>query len=317
MTAKIAEIMTASVTFWNAADSDQAEDLKARRDEEALEYLRAKFPEQSDEVFHTDYTGRISKHVIGAASVCKAKKIEQVCADCKGTCSLPDGGKPVIRIETSPRGFDYLAVGWAEVKCQYKAMRGSEDNLNRLFSRSGLTPNQRKCTFSAYIAETDELKTARSEAKKAVRNGTNLVLAGKWGTGKTHLAIAIALNTMGAGRQAIFRESNEMANELRESNVTGGYYDLMRQFSQVPCLVIDDLGKDRSTVAWCDYLYQIINYRYTHDLQTIITTNAMTIEELASWWRAEYIQPMISRLLERGTWVTIRNADDYRLRRCE
>ena len=83
----------------------------------------------------------------------------------------------------------------------------------------------------------------------------------------------------------------------------------------MPCLVIDDLGKDRGTDAWCDYLYQIIDYRYTHDLQTIITTNALTLEELAGWWRAEYIQPIISRLLERGSWVTIAHSGAYRLRR--
>ena len=124
---------------------------------------------------------------------------------------------------------------------------------------------------------------AQKKVLEVARNGSNLILAGKWGMGKTHLAITITLNVMKSGRQAIFRAANEMANELREANITGEYYELMRPFSEVPCLVIDDLGKDRGTDAWCDYLYQIIDYCYTHDLQTIITTNTMTLEELAGW----------------------------------
>ena len=314
MTTRIADAMVSSVVFFNSADTLQVEDLAARRDEEALEYLRAKFPEADEKIFYTDYTGRVRAHVVDAVSVCKAKKFEQICANCQGVCSLPDEGKPVISIGTA-RGFDYLSVGWTDAKCRYKAAKESDDNFDRLFSRSGLTLLQRECTFSTYHAENEELKAARQEALEAMRKGSNLVLAGAWGTGKTHLAIAIALNVMRSGRQAIFRASSKMADELREANFTGGYYELMREFSGVPCLVIDDLGKDRGTDAWCDYLYQIIDYRYTHGLQTIITTNAMTMEELDGWWRADYIQPMISRLLERGSWVTIRHADNYRLRR--
>ena len=287
-----------------------AQAVLARKDEEALEYLRSKFPNRDEKIFRTDYTGRVGEHVVDVISVCKARKYEQICANCRGVCALPEEGKPVISIGTD-WGFDYLSVGWAKVKCRYK----ESGDYDRLLSRSGLTSRQRECSFRNYCAENDELMLAQKKASEAARNGSNLILAGKWGTGKTHLAVAIALSVMKSGRQAIFRAANGMANELREANSTGEYYELMRQFQEVSCLVIDDLGKDRGTDAWCDYLYQIIDYRYTHDLQTIITTNALTLEELAGWWRAEYIQPMISRLLERGTWVTIAHSGDYRLRR--
>ena len=130
-----------------------------------------------------------------------------------------------------------------------------------------------------------------------------------------HLAVAIAMNVMNKGQQAIFRLVSTMIDELREANFNGDYYGLMRRFSEVSCLVLDDLGKERDTDAGREYLYLIIDYRYCHKLQTIVTTNALTIEELARWGRAEYIQPMISRLLERGSWVTIANSSDYRLTR--
>ncbi len=316
MATKIADVMVSATVFLNTANASQVEDLKARRDTEALEYLRQKFSGKDDKVFRTDYTGREGDHVVDVAAVLKAKHIEQTCADCKGECSLPDGGKPVINVDTDQRGFEYLRVDWTpEITCTHKQAKEAEANLDRLFPRSGLLPKQRACTFRTYKTENDELKNAYRSATQATKNGSNLILAGRWGTGKTHLAIAIALNVMGGGRQAIFRVSNEMANELREANIAGGYYDLMRQFSEVPCLVIDDLGKDRCTEAWCDYLAQIINYRDTHDLQTIVTTNATTPEELGDWYKTQYIQPILSRLLGRGEWVSIKRSEDYRMRR--
>ena len=207
-----------------------AQAVLARRDEEALEYLRTKFPNRDEKIFRTDYTGRVGEHIVDAISVCEARKYEQICASCQGVCALPEDGKPVISIGTA-RGFEYLRVGWAKVKCRYK----ESGNFDRLLSRSGLTSRQRECSFRSYRAENDELRTALQEAMEAARNGSNLILAGKWGAGKTHLAIAIALNVMKSGRQAIFRAANGMANELREANSTGEYYELMRQFQEVSC----------------------------------------------------------------------------------
>ncbi len=119
---------------------------------------------------------------------------------------------------------------------------------------------------------------------------------------------------MKQGRQAVFRLVSELLDELRGANVNDGdkYLSLMRDLKEVPCLVLDDLSKERTTKAASDYLYQIIDYRYRRELQTIITTNAQSIEELESWEDSRYITPIVSRIIERGEWVTIANAENYR-----
>ena len=49
--------------------------------------------------------------------------------------------------------------------------------------------------------ETPEVMVAKAAAILAAKTGRNLVLAGNAGTGKTHLAVAIAKDAMKAGRQ--------------------------------------------------------------------------------------------------------------------
>ena len=64
-----------------------------------------------------------------------------------------------------------------------------------------------------------------------------------------------------------------------------------------------------------DYLHQIIDERYTCNLQTVITTNAVSATELCTKDGTGFIAPIISRMGKRGRWVNIINAEDYRVKK--
>ena len=294
----------------------------AKREEEtrakALSYLKAKIPAVDEQAFFTDYTGQVHDDVISFWAVAQAAEIEQICAACKdGTCSLPENlkarnSRPVINVSTSPKGYSYLDVRWTcGLGCRFEQSREFE----RMFRKSGLKEFSRHMTFKNYeVGKTDaETRRAMSSAVNASKNRTCLILAGKPGTGKTHLAVAIALRAMEQGRQAIFRLVSAMLDEIQSAIRDNGDYDgLMRQFKTAPCLVLDDLGHENMTAARASYLHQIIDYRYCENLQTIVTTNARTPEELCAWSGEAFIAPIISRLMGRGTWVTIAKAQDRR-----
>ncbi len=134
-----------------------------------------------------------------------------------------------------------------------------------------------------------------------------LVLAGGYGTGKTHLAAAVAHECIRRNEYIIFTTVPDLLDNLRASyapeseNSYGQQFEHMRN---VQVLVLDDLGTESGTQWAQEKLYQLIDHRYNHKLPTIITTNVALTE----------LEPRIaSRLLDRSlsTVITI-NVPDYR-----
>ena len=116
------------------------------------------------------------------------------------------------------------------------------------------------------------------------------------------------------GQQAYFRLVSEMLDDLRQGYDDGDHDAQMDFLKEVPCLILDDMGKERGTRAAHDFLHQIIDSRYREGRQVIVTTNAVSKEELASWGDASFLAPLISRMDEMGDWVFISEAEDYRVR---
>jgi len=103
-----------------------------------------------------------------------------------------------------------------------------------------------------------------------------LVLWGGFGTGKTHLAAAIANHRLSLGEPAVFIVVPDLLDHLRSTfspNTDVTYDELFETVRNTPVLILDDLGTQTSS-AWAqEKLYQILNHRYNMELATVITTN--------------------------------------------
>ena len=137
-----------------------------------------------------------------------------------------------------------------------------------------------------------------------------LLFTGARGSGKTHLAVAIAGESLQQGRQVFFAFVPTLLDHLRTTyspDSAVGFDELFEQVLNVPLLVLDDLGAENSTPWAEEKLYQIIVHRHEARLATVITT-ASTMEEL------EDAKPRIaSRLVDWLVvdWVPI-DAPNYR-----
>lgn len=140
------------------------------------------------------------------------------------------------------------------------------------------------------------------------------VLMGAYGSGKTHLAYAIAGSCQARGVAVFAATAPDMLDMLRASYKSNEFAKRFDELRNVGLLVIDDLATEKGTPWVVEKLYQIVNHRYTANLPLIVTTNLNVREALP-----QIDGRILSRLLE-GTdrkdgrcrlWVL--PAGDYRM----
>lgn len=109
-----------------------------------------------------------------------------------------------------------------------------------------------------------------------------LVLMGGYGSGKTHLAAAIANYRAKLGDPPLFVMVPDLLDHLRATFSPNSNVAFDRRFDEIrmaPLLVLDDLGTQSMTPWVKEKLYQLFNYRYNAELPTVITT-ADSLDEM-------------------------------------
>ncbi len=103
-----------------------------------------------------------------------------------------------------------------------------------------------------------------------------LLLLGKYGCGKTHLAAAIANQAVSMGVSTLFLTVPDLLDWLRFSYSEGSEDSFEQRFEEIrniPLLIMDDFGTQNATSWAQEKLFQILNYRYINQLATVITSN--------------------------------------------
>jgi DNA replication protein DnaC len=103
-----------------------------------------------------------------------------------------------------------------------------------------------------------------------------LVFIGPYGSGKTHLAAAIANFRANVGHPPLFIVVPDLLDHLRATFAPRSPVSYDRRFEEIrtaPLLILDDLGTQSMTPWVKEKLYQIFNYRYNAELPTVVTTS--------------------------------------------
>lgn len=108
-------------------------------------------------------------------------------------------------------------------------------------------------------------------------SGRNLALLGNAGTGKTHLACAIARhvinNCNGWARFTSVSEINRIIREAKSYNSDVSETEVIQSFGGYDLLVIDEVGVQSGTEAESRALFDVFNERYQNCKPTILLSN--------------------------------------------
>ncbi|MEU5258964.1 ATP-binding protein [Amycolatopsis sp. NPDC021455] len=125
---------------------------------------------------------------------------------------------------------------------------------------------------TAWVA--DVLANVRQPHMPVIRTGPSLLLLGPTGTGKTFQAYGAiaALALSGAACGWSFTTAADAYARLRPRPSVDPEAEF-EKLAKIPVLVVDDLGAAKAT-EWTEEInYRLINFRYEHQLTTLITSN--------------------------------------------
>ena len=164
-------------------------------------------------------------------------------------------------------------------QCECMKQRRS---LQRL-KKSGMAESIEKLTFATFETTEDWQKSVKERAQRYVQG-----LGSKWffiggavGCGKTHICTAICGELLKQNLSIKYMSWSEESVKLKGKVNDDDFDDLIRQYKDVDVLYIDDFFKTRrSRTGEVQYpsdadiklAYQIINFRYTANKKTIISS---------------------------------------------
>jgi len=231
--------------------------------------------------------------------------------------SLPEG----LRARVQALGLHGLDANWAQI--------GHEPWIERLVDledaerrRRSLERRIKSARLGRFRAMTDfdwswPKKIDRELVEELMgldfaEHGTNVVLLGPNGVGKTTLAQNLAHQALLRGWTVRCTTASDMLHDLGAQETTRARTARLRQYTNAKLLLIDEVGYLSYDTRYADLLFEVITRRYEQSRSVVLTTNKPFGEWGQVFPNAACVVTLVDRLMHRAEIVTI-EAESYRL----
>ncbi|MCI0664397.1 MAG: IS21-like element helper ATPase IstB, partial [Acidobacteria bacterium] len=147
----------------------------------------------------------------------------------------------------------------------------------------------------------EELQTGRF-----LTEGRNIILLGPPGVGRTHLAIALGVQTAELGHRVYFTSAIDLVRKLVKATSENRLSREMKNLTRPKLLIIDEVGYLQLEAAEASLLFQVVSERYERSGSIILTSN----KAFSAWGEvfagdAVMASAALDRLLHRCTAINI------------